>query len=97
MNGIPCPACGFTSSRLLYGKMSSLGYYRRRRLCLKCGMRFTTTETVVSTQGMATGRRKAPLDVNVLRKMRRQGMTHKQIGEQLGWSVTKIWTVLNAP
>ncbi|WP_373691513.1 hypothetical protein [Methyloversatilis sp.] len=42
-NGIPCPGCLDTRSRVLETRMVVEGL-RRRRLCTGCGQRWTTVE-----------------------------------------------------
>lgn len=46
--GIPCPACGQTSSDVAETRPRSKGVIYRRRECLNCGNKFTTTETLAS-------------------------------------------------
>ncbi len=46
-----CPACGFPESKVIDSRPASEGAsIRRRRECLACQKRFTTFETVESTQ-----------------------------------------------
>lgn len=46
-----CPACGCTESKVVDSRPSPEGSsIRRRRECLECGRRFTTFETIETTQ-----------------------------------------------
>ena len=49
-DGMPCPACGHTKSRISDSRLSSeIGQIRRRRRCYGCGTRWTTFEIPAKT------------------------------------------------
>lgn len=48
MTGIPCPECGSYDSAVMHTDKSD-GTILRRRKCVVCGVRFTTTERVVGS------------------------------------------------
>lgn len=57
---VPCPACTSQDSRTLAtryvdGKIATW----RRRLCLECGARFSTLETVIAEDGILASRTSA--------------------------------------
>ena len=43
-----CPYCGFSESKVVDSRPADEGSIRRRRECLQCERRFTTSETVES-------------------------------------------------
>ena len=43
-----CPFCAYTESKVVDSRPTEEGSIRRRRECLSCGGRFTTSETVES-------------------------------------------------
>ncbi|WP_407635340.1 NrdR family transcriptional regulator [Methylohalobius crimeensis] len=49
---IACPKCGAGSSRVVKTKPNPEGQWRRR-VCKKCGGKFSTTETVKTKPGSA--------------------------------------------
>ena len=59
--GPPCPDCGETASRVIYGRVQLRGNYkRRRRQCSACDVRFTTYEGVGIPQRSTNGSPSSP-------------------------------------
>lgn len=41
-----CPGCKYPESRVVESRPDSHGMVRRRRQCIKCGLRFRTQEAI---------------------------------------------------
>src|SRR5918998_679531 len=80
-----CPYCHARDSRVVDSRELSGGEsIRRRRVCVKCGRRFTTyerVETVGLTVVKKDGRRQE-FDPNKLRQKLRVALTKRPIGEE---------------
>lgn len=57
MNGICCPTC--EGPTYVIDSRGHDGYIRRRRECEKCGLRFSTAETIYDPEGVAGRRTRA--------------------------------------
>lgn len=80
--GTPCTACGERGSDVVNSRPGAAGTVRRRRVCKKCGNRYTTVEMTIDTWETIAAVNPGRLDdvaiemasfANLIRQVRKNG------------------------
>ena len=89
---LECPKCCSKDHRVVDSRPRAAPAFWRRRLCEKCGHRFSTIEKI------QTGRLDCVVTPSMavkIKAMRRNQMKWKDIAKSTGVSITTAWKVYN--